>query len=119
MKMFKVNMNSEYMGRVEEWGQKMDLWKVVLKYKGKRFTVPFYMGIGYDGREPELGNVLDSLFRDTQVSDYNFDDFVKEFGYENDNKLGKEGYASCLKNTKGLKRLFGNEFDKAYEHFLE
>lgn len=89
--------------------RKMDAWKVTLKYEGRRYTLPFYMGSGYNAAPPELKDVLYAIFSDTHAwyDNDDFDGFCDSFGYSNDSIKASGIYKACEKSAIRTLKLFG------------
>lgn len=91
----------------------MDAWTVLLKRQAKgdtvRVLVPFYMGKGYQGRPPTIGEVLECLVFDaTSVEGLDYDAWVKSLGWE-DSRDTLDAYWACVRIGEHLKRLLGEE----------
>lgn len=89
-----------------------DGWMVKLKYQGRQLTIPFYQGLGFNGAEPKLNTVLESLFSDASAADQARDceDFARELGYDPDSRKNEKLYKQCLKISKDLHRLLGDDY---------
>jgi hypothetical protein len=60
-----------------------DGWTVTLDYQGRRMTVPFYMGSGHHGAEPDINSVVSALTLDGSGywNAQGFRDWASEYGY--------------------------------------
>lgn len=103
-----VTMTTEYGAPFNETFPNSDGWTCVLKYKGKQYTVHYYMGYGLNGKEPRKKDVLESLLLDASGYDNakNYEDFADEFGYDPDSRKGEKVYNACGKVSKNMHRLF-------------
>lgn len=90
-----------------DWAKFKNSYKVVLKYKKRQITIMFYQG---NYNDPEVSDIINCLLSEAYASDVSFEEWIWEFGYEN-NKESKFIYDSCLKNSKKIHSLLGNEFD--------
>src|SRR5574343_873661 len=84
-------------------------WRVTLRYMGRRMTVPFSMGPAHSG-EPGASDVLECLCMDATCPD-NFEDFCAELGYDPDSRKAERTHRAILRQTAGLRRLLGADFD--------
>ena len=87
-----------------------DGWTCTLYYDEREIEVPFYMGKGHLGAEPQKEDVLDALFMDAQSIDMNFVDWCAEFGY-NDSNEALDTYNACKNISEKLEYLLGSSFD--------
>lgn len=88
-----------------------DAWTCTLSYCDREIEVPFYMGKGHLGEEPQLNDVLYSLFMDAMAVGMSFEDFCFEFGYDNDSIRAFKTYDACVKMGKELNYLLGEDYD--------
>lgn len=88
-----------------------DGWTCTIGYKGNKIEVPFYMGVGHYGRQPQKEEVLDTLFMDAESTDLNFDEWCAELGYDDDSIRALEVYKACKRIAEDLDHLFGNDFE--------
>lgn len=97
--------------------QGMDPWTVTLHYKGRRLTVPFYMGYGHGGNPPTAADVLTSLLLDAtsyeQFGD-DVDEFTREFGYTSF-RDAQRILKAIASQTKRLGKFLREDFDEAIE----
>jgi hypothetical protein len=90
-------------------------WTCILKHEGRQLTVPFFMGSGHNGREPELSEVLDALLSDaTMVEGMNGEGWARECGFGTDDAW-EPVYRAVVKQTNGLKRLLGDKYNNMLE----
>ncbi len=64
---------------------------------------------------PELTEVLNCLFLDSQAHDQSFDDWASDFGYDSDRIKAKKIYEACQENYFKLKKALGSDFDRIKE----
>src|SRR5690625_5273778 len=82
-----------------------DAWKVTLKYKGRQYTFPFFMGYGHNGKAPTLDDVIPCILSDAQAGEMSIDEFMMEFGYESPS-LAKSILKACQKIRRNVNRMF-------------
>jgi len=98
----------------------MDNWRVVIKSPYARIMVHFSMGKAFNGREPELEDVLDCLASDASCLDSCDDiaDFIIDFGYTGNAQAirdAKKTWKAIQRIAKRLQRLLTPE---AYQTLL-
>lgn len=89
-------------------------WKCVLSYKGRRMTVHFSMGPAHH-KEPTAEDVLDCLFSDASSADESFEEWCGCYGYDTDSRKAELTYKAVQKQTAGLRRLLGEDYDTTVE----
>jgi hypothetical protein len=73
-------------------------------------TVPFFMGSGHAGREPEAKEVLDALLADAaMVESMDGVRWAAECGFDRDDAW-EPVYESVERQTEKLKRLLGDAY---------
>lgn len=88
-----------------------DGWTCVLRYANRQMTIPFYMGRGHNGAEPEVSDVLDCLFSDADgVDGVEFEDWASDYGYDTDSRKAERVYAACRRTRRHLLRLLGEDY---------
>lgn len=114
-----VNMTSE---RVQhnpnmDGSDKMDNWRCVLVVGPSRMTVYFSMGLGLQGEEPKVGEVLDCLASDASsvANSRDLDDWANDLGYNPDSRKAERTYKTIRRQAAKLRKLLG---DSAYETLL-
>lgn len=93
----------------EGWGHGGNAWKVQLRYKGRRLTVPFYTG-SLAG-EPDAEGVIDCLLSDSQDGEQSFEDFCSELGYDPDSRKAEGVWKACQAMTPKVRQLLGDDFE--------
>jgi hypothetical protein len=94
----------------EGWaGHGGSAWKVQLRYKGRRLTVPFYTG-SLAG-EPDAEGVIDCLLSDAQAGDQDFDEFCSDMGYDNDSRKAEKTWKACQALAPKIRQLLGDDFE--------
>jgi hypothetical protein len=114
--MAEVTMTVRAGAKVRQpWQREATPWTCVLKFEGRQFTVPFFMGSGHEGREPEVREVLDALLSDAAMVDsMDATEWAAECGFSSED-MWEPVYEDVVKQTDGLKRLLGD----AYEAHME
>lgn len=97
-------------------GWEHDAWTVTLKYQGRSQSFPYRMGTGHHGAKPETGDVLYALLSDADVGDMSFEDFVSDFGLDEDSRKAEQTWKSCKATKRKLERLLGGSYRELYEH---
>lgn len=100
-------------GPITDDMENMDPWTVVLRYGKKRLTVPFFMGVGHYGKEPEVYDVLNCLVSDAASVDNarSFEEWASELGYDPDSRKAEKIFKACERGTKKLKKFLGEQYD--------
>jgi hypothetical protein len=95
----------------------MDHWKCHLRAGRSRMTVHFSMGVGHNGREPELSNVLGCLASDASGVENasGFEDWCAEYGYDTDSRKAERTFRACEREAKRLQAFLG---ESAYKTLL-
>lgn len=100
---------------VTDHRREMDAWYCHLEYDGRQIKVPFFMGIGHEGKPPNLFVVLDSCFGDAYANDISYSEWCWEFGYEEWNPKHLKTYEACAEGGRQLRFLFGEDYEKIKE----
>jgi hypothetical protein len=96
-------------------------WLVTLRCGRRRLTTPYSKGVGHEGAEPTLDEVLCCLALDanTVESTTSFEEWCSEFGYDSRDvdevARYKQTYTTCKAQTEKLRKFLG---DKAYTALL-
>lgn len=85
-------------------------WKVKLRYRGRRLTVPFYTG-PLAGEPRDAESVLECLLSDAQAGEQDFEDFCSDFGYDSDSRRAEKIWRACRKIAPRLRQFLGDEYD--------
>lgn len=103
-------------GPVADDMENMDPWTVVLRYGKKRLTVPFFMGVGHNGKEPDVYDVLSCLVSDAYSveNSRSFEEWASELGYNPDSRKAEKIFKACERTRAMLKKFLGEQ----YEAFL-
>ena len=94
----------------------MDHWRVTLKLGRKQMTIPFSMGYGHGGKEPEVADVLSCLASDSTSADESFEDWCSEFGYDTDSRRAERTWRIVGKQAERLEKFLGAD---EYANLLE
>ena len=94
--------------------ENMDAWTVLLKRQARgateRVLVPFYMGRGYEGRAPLIGEVLECLVGDAEsIEGVSKEEWIQMMGYAPGDKSALTVYRACVRTGERLERLLGKE----------
>ncbi len=85
-------------------------YTVTLKYQRRQMTVPFYMGYAHTN-EPAAEDVLECLLSDSDVENYEFEEWAANLGYDSDSRRAERIYTQSQRQTKRLRTFLGNDFD--------
>jgi hypothetical protein len=87
-------------------------WRVILRRAGKQMPVPFSQGPAIC-KEPTAEDVLGCLLADASCIEAAgcFEDFARELGYDEDSRKAESAYKACLRQTEGLKRFLGGDYE--------
>lgn len=89
-------------------------WKVLLKYKGRRMTLPFFTGSAIG--EVSIADVVSCLISDLNASENNtFESFCSDFGYDTDSRAALATFKACERSGRRIKQLLGDDLDKVSE----
>lgn len=106
----KIDFGIKYVGRtVRDDNWQCDEWECTIEIDDQNYVIPYYMGIGHSGEEPEMEDVLDCLLSDARAGEMTFDEFCNEFGYDNDSIKILNAYKECKKTADKLSHLFSVE----------
>jgi hypothetical protein len=85
-----------------------DIWKIIIKRNGK--TISFRFGNSlqdtWDHKEPDLYSILAGMDLDYRTSDYTFEEYCDEYGFNADSISDKKGYERGVKQSQKLKKIF-------------
>lgn len=90
-------------------------WKVTLRRKGKRLTVPYSMGPALC-REPTADDVLQDLFSDAcgyENAGGDFEAWCSEYGYDADSRKAERTFRAVETQTEKLRQFLGEDYEKA------
>lgn len=87
---------------------------VTLRYQRRQMTVKFHTGSGWT-RQPNVRDVLECLLSDAGTVDNarGFEDWADDLGYDPDSRKAERIYRECVRQTKRLARLLGDDYDDA------
>lgn len=85
-------------------------YTVTLHRKGRRMTVPFYMGIAHTA-EPTVRDVMECLASDATSGELSFEEFCRDLGYDEDSRRAERVWKSVVSQTKKLRKFLGEDFD--------
>jgi hypothetical protein len=107
-----IKITNTYGATENETFKNSDGWMVKLTYQNRQMTIPFYMGSGHNGKEPELNSVLESLFLDASAeNEGSFENWASSLGYDTDSRSAEKIYNQCLKISKKLNQLLGEDYE--------
>ena len=86
-------------------------WRVTLRYQGRALTVPFHQGPAIRD-EPTAADVLECLASDASSAEQPFEQWCGDYGENTDSRKAEATYKAVVRQTKGLRRLLGDDFEK-------
>ena len=103
-----VIIESEHIGNAV-WGAdkwRTDKWEVSL-YRGEaKIMIEFHLGVGNNGRQPDLKEVIYALLSDGYAGSLSFEDFCSDFGYDTDSRKAFATWEACKESGEKLGKLF-------------
>lgn len=107
----------------DEWKKAANKWRVKLIYFDKEYLMNYFMGSGLVDRlgrpkKPTKKDALYSMIVD-DVSDINFKDFCKEYGYDDDLNKASKIYKACQEQTKAYYNMFDDEEREILQKLLQ
>lgn len=91
--------------------ENMDNWRCVLHYEGRRMIIYYSKGVGHNGAEPTVYEVLSCLASDASACGMSFEEFCSECGYDSDSRKAERTYKACQRQGAALRRLLGANYD--------
>ena len=90
-----------------------DTWRVQLSLNGRKLTIPFSQGFGFNGEPPKLETVLECLASDAAGFENadGFEDWAAEYGYDTDSRKAFKTYKQVEKQTEKLRAFLGNQYE--------
>lgn len=85
-------------------------YRVTLRRKGRRLTVPFFMGSALTN-EPSAADVLSCLCSDANAPE-DFEEFCSEYGYDQDSREAERLWKACLVCGKKVRQFLGDDFER-------
>jgi hypothetical protein len=85
-------------------------YTVTLKYQRRQMTTPFYMGYAHTD-EPTALDVLECLLSDSDVEDYEFEEWASNLGYDPDSRRAERIYKTATRQTKKLHQFLGEDYE--------
>ncbi len=96
-----------------DWQQNATGYRCQIKYGRRSYTFDFWMGIAHTDA-PDLEGCLACLLSDASAGDQTFEDFCRDYGYDEDSRTAERTWKACQRTMVAMQRLLGNE----YETFL-
>ena len=84
-----------------------DHYRLTFKRGRKRMTVYYSMGYGHNGRHPETGDVLETLWLDADCLNYTFEEWSDNIGWDPDSRKGERTYKACRNLSEKLRQFIG------------
>jgi hypothetical protein len=74
----------------------------------RQMTVPFSQGYGIQGN-PTADSVLECMAMDAGYEDYTFEEWCREFGYDDDSRKAERTFKTVQAQSKKLEQFLGSE----------
>jgi hypothetical protein len=113
-----VDVSVKFKDVVEKWNSERNAYTVTLKNEeGKKCSYTFYDSVHNTQNEiyitdDLISGILETLATDFYIDENNypfFEDFQREFGYDNDRE-GRKVYKDCLKLSAKLQSVVDSEW---------
>ena len=100
------------------WKRNSNAWNAQIRYQGRSMTVPFFTGTAH--ADPTTWDVVYCLLSDAHYVMWGqtLEEFCSDFGYDLDDRDSREAqeatatYRQTVKQTRSLKRLLGDDFER-------
>lgn len=86
-------------------------WRVTLRYRGRRLTVPFSQGPAIC-EDPSAESVLSCLLSDASSADQDFEHWADDLGFDQDSRKAERIYRVVQAQTAKLRRFLGEDFSQ-------
>lgn len=95
----------------------MDQWRVTLRHDGRKITTVFMQGVGWDGAEPRVLDVLEVLCSEVAGlrSEPRFEGWAQAYGYDTDSRRAEAIYHAVEAQQGRLAYLLGPLMDEFVE----
>jgi len=95
----------------------MDHWRCTIRSGKSRMSLVFSMGVGHNGKQPELADVLDCLASDASGlhNAEGFNDWCNDYGYNTDSRRAEKTFRAIKRQSERLQNLLG---ESAYQTIL-
>lgn len=85
-------------------------YKVTLRYKGRRMTLPYSLGWGFKN-EPTADQVMETLMMDALPEGTTFEEWARDLGYNPDSRWAERTFKAVVRQTARTKKFLGADFD--------
>ncbi len=91
---------------------KMDHWAYVLRCGPRRMSGTFSMGSAYEGKEPDIKDVLDCLASDAAGYENcpTFEEWASNYGLNTDSREAEKTFQAVKRESKSLAHLLGDAY---------
>ena len=96
----------------DDWRRRANPWTVQLRYKGRKYTFPFWTGSL--ASEPSTFDALYCVLSDASGYDSadGFEDWASNYGYDTDSRKAEAIYSAVAKECSNVRRLLGDDWDE-------
>jgi len=92
----------------------MNDYTVVLHYKNRTLTTPFFTGTGWK-EQPTAADVLHSLISDAEGDTSSFEAWASDYGYDVDSRKAEQIYKAVKRSATKTKSFLRNDFEEFAE----
>lgn len=113
---FAVKCESTYGAKLDwdkqtDWQKGANGYHVTLRYKRRQYSFDFWQGQAITD-DPTAEGCLECLLSDAQAGELDFEDFCREFGYDDDSRSAERTWRACGEVNMRLRELLGDDFDQ-------
>jgi hypothetical protein len=91
-----------------------DHWLCTIRMGRRRLTVPFSQGMGHNGAEPIVADVMGCLAGDALFIADTFEEWASDPGYATDSRRAEQTYQACKRTRARLIRFFGQSMFESF-----
>jgi len=88
---------------------KSNQYRITLSYKGQKYSLDYWMGIGCK-KGPDSAGVMSCLLLDASALDMSFDSWCMEYGYDIDSRKAEKIYFECCESGARLQKFLGSDY---------
>ena len=117
-----IKMSYKFLGKTTPatWGNtQVNSYKVTIKYNSNQFAIDYHMGLGLNLSDITVEQIIYSALLDSSCTQYDFNEFCNEFGYDNNRVRGLKIYKACKQTTKKLHNMFNESELKYLQDYID
>jgi hypothetical protein len=105
------------------WAKDPDGWEhhgytVKLSYDGREMLTPWRAGLGITD-EPTLGDILESLFLDSEGWYDDFPQWAGDYGWDADSRKAESIWRAVGEQSAKVRELFGTDYNAVRKQYEE